>query len=212
MSTEKETMTLHRALAELKLLDSRINKGITEIIPVAFHQKGKKIDNRLEVEEFKTTAMGGYQSVVDLIERKKTIKNKIVLANATTNVTVAGKDMTIADAITHKALVSYKKSLVQQLKLRNTQMLAVFNRNNETVATNAQKLAEGYFGKDSSKKPEREDYEKITQPFIEMNEFHLIDPLKVETKIQEIEKEVAEFEADVDAALSVANATTIIEL
>lgn len=209
---EKQIMTVHRALAELKLLDARINKGMQEITPVAFNQKGKKINNITEVAEFETSTKSNFQSVIDLIARKDGIKKAIVRSNGTTQLTVANKQMTVADAISYKALVTYKKQLIALLRQKTVQQQAIFNRNNELVQANAQKLAEVYFGKESGKKMTESDVEALQKPYIEMNEFHWVDPLKVEQQCKAIEKEVGEFEADVDAALSVSNATTTIEI
>ena len=52
----------------------------------------------------------------------------------------------------------------------------------------------------------------IVEPFVKRNEFHLVDPLNIENKIRELEKEVDDFELEVDAALSEINAITTIEI
>jgi hypothetical protein len=48
-------------------------------------------------------------------------------------------------------------------------------------------------------------------PFLEANRFSLIDPIKVESEIAKLEKEVGDFEAELDAVLSEVNAITQIE-
>ena len=40
----------------------------------------------------------------------------------------------------------------------------------------------------------------------------MVDPLNVRKIIEELEKQIADFEANVDAAIQVANATTTIEI
>src|SRR5690349_16892434 len=176
---ETTKMTIHRALAELKLLDARINKQTTEIFPIGFHQKGKLIDGRFEKEKFETDVTSSYQSIIDLIARKNNIKCAIVKSNANTTVIVAGKTMTVAEAINYKALVSYKKNLMIALKQKQNQVLAVYNRNMELVNANAQKLLEAALGKDNVKGAEANQVENITKPFLSLNEFHLVDPLKI---------------------------------
>ena len=47
---------------------------------------------------------------------------------------------------------------------------------------------------------------------MDANEFHLFDPLKVAEKVESMEKEVADFEMEVDAVLSEINAVTFIEV
>lgn len=204
-------MTIHRALAELKLLDSKIEKGINEIYPAAIFQKGKKIDGHLTEEEFKKNAEGSYQSVSDLISRKVKIKSAIVKSNAATSVEVAGKIMTVTDAITFKAIVETKQKLISYLKQKNQAALAALSRNNDIVSKNVEVLLQNAFGKDSTK-VSKEDADAVSKPYLENNTFHLIDPLKIAEKISDLEKETLDFEADVDACLSESNAISFIEI
>ena len=93
-------MSLHRALSELKTLDKRIHKQIDDSKFVGVKHKNKKVNLFQDEKEFIREAKADYQSIIDLITRKQKIKKAIVEANANTKVTVAGKEMTIADAIT----------------------------------------------------------------------------------------------------------------
>jgi len=83
---EKQKMTIHRALSELKLIDSKIEKQINEIIAVGIYQKGKNINGYISPDEFKSSAKSKYDSVNDLIARKCNIKSAIVDSNSKTNV------------------------------------------------------------------------------------------------------------------------------
>ena len=71
-------MTIHRALAELKLIDSRIEKAIESINPTGLMQAGGLVDKRFTKEDFETEAKAKFQSVTDLIDRKNKIKGAIV--------------------------------------------------------------------------------------------------------------------------------------
>jgi hypothetical protein len=51
---------------------------------------------------------------------------------------------------------------------------------------------------------------KMRQEYIENNTFDLVDPIGVSGKIQELENEINEFEAEIDAVLSTSNAMTMI--
>lgn len=50
MTTQK--MTIHRALAELKLIDSKIQKAINDINPTGLMQKDKLVNNLYEKSKF----------------------------------------------------------------------------------------------------------------------------------------------------------------
>ncbi len=209
--TSTTKITIHRALAELKLIDAKIDSGITQIYPTGIHQKGKKIDGHITEEEFASNATSAFQSVSDLINRKIRIKSLIVESNSKTKVTVADKEMTVSDAITFKTIVEQKKKLSAFLQQKNSQAISALNRNNDVVSKNVEVLLQNAFSKDSTK-ISKEDSEAVSKPYKENNEWHLLDPLKVAERIAELNKEAAEFEADVDSVLSESNAVTFIEI
>lgn len=207
----KTQMTIHRALSELKLIDSKIEKQIAEIIPSGINQKGKNINGFIPEVDFKKNAEAKFISVNDLIARKNLIKSAIVKANGETKVKVGGNEMTIADAINFKAVIKFKKQLAEVLKQRHAQAVGNMKVNNEQVERNVQSILEATFGKDSVKNG-KDDLEAVRKPYMEANEFHLFDPLKVSEKVEQIEKEIGEFESEVDAVLSEINAVTTIEI
>jgi hypothetical protein len=208
---QTQRMTIHRALAELKLIDSKIEKQIDEIVPVGIFQKGKLINNHIKEEDFSKSAISKFDSVNDLIMRKNLIKSAIIEANSITKVQVSGKEMTIADAINHKTIIKFKRNLLDTLKSRQKQSFAQLNQQNLAIEQNLQKILEATFGKENVKVG-KDDFEAVRKPYMEANEYHLFDPLNVSKKIEEIENEVEAFEMEVDAVLSEINAITIIEI
>lgn len=206
-----EKMTIHRALAELKLIDAKIQKAIDEVQPVEIHQKDKKIGGYMTQDEFKSQAESKYQSAIDLISRRTTIKSVIVKSNATTTLKVGEKEMTVANAITEKGNIASKKTLINILQARFKAATSRLNQQNEIVNKNCQIILEHTFGKDNTKVA-ASDMDSVRKPFMDSNEFHLFDPLKIQDKIAGMEKEVSEFEANIDAALSESNAVTFIEI
>lgn len=211
MTPEKPNrMTIHRALSELKLIDTKIEKQISEIIPTAYYQKDKPIMGYMKAEEFSTAAQSKYDSALDLIKRKVSIKSAIVAQNAITIVDVGAAKMTIADAITFKAVIEFKKKLIYALKQKHVKAVSEMNSNNNIVENNVQRLLEATFGKENVK-VSKEDVDAVRKPFLDANIFTLLDPLDVTKKLESLEKEVFDFEAEVDAVLSEINAVTFIE-
>jgi len=208
---EKETMTIHRGLSELKLIDKRIMKSIAEIRPSGFQQKGKLVNGFYEREAFETDAKSKLQSIEDLIERKSRIKSAIVEANGKTTVEIAGKKMRIADAINFKASIDVKRELIRILKSKHDEVKGRINVSNEKLNEQAIRLAETALSKDNVKINDN-DAVAITKPFIEANETHLIDPLKIDEYTETKQKEIDDFESEVDAVLSEINAVTIITI
>jgi len=211
---EKTKMTIHRALAELKLIDSRIEKAINVVEPTGLMQLGKPVNGFYLKEDFEKDVKSKYQSVTDLIDRKNSIKSAIVKANGITKVNVSGKEMTIADAINFKTVIAVKKALILQLQRKHNAVKAKFNQENEKINTVALENAKIMIGKqgDDKVKPNDEDVKNIVEPFVKRNEFHLVDPLKIEETIEKLQIEVDEFEVEVDAVLSEINSLTEIEI
>lgn len=204
-------MTIHRALSELKLLDARIEKAITEVNPVAINQKGKKIDGHITEDDFKNSAMSSWQSVNDLIARKVAIKSKIVESNSKTMVKVGDKDYTVADAITFKKIIEHKTKLSTSLAARLRHVVGVMNKNNEQVNKNADQIVNASLSGDASKAT-KETVDNIAKPYLENNAFYLFDPLSIQEKITALETEAGTFSTEIDAVLSESNAVTIINL
>lgn len=206
-----DTMSIHRGLAELKLIDSKISTRIESLEPNGVMQSGKLVNGYITKDDFGTNAKAKLDSICDLIERKQRIKTAIVNANSITKVTVAKDEMTIADAITMKSSMVLRKQLVDRLKTQHSHNVGVLNKNNELVEENIQRILEATFSKENVKAGEK-DVEAVRKPYLEANEWELVDTLKVEKLIEEMETEIGDFETEVDAVLSEINAVTKITI
>lgn len=142
-----EKVTIHRALSELKLIGSKIEKQIEEIVPSGIVQAGKLVNGVYLKDDFEKAVKAKYQSVTDLIDRRNRIKSAVVKANGVTEVEVAGIKMTIADAINLKAVIGFKKQLTERMKKQHNSAKANLEKNNAQIEANALKLAEVALGK-----------------------------------------------------------------
>lgn len=209
----KEKMSIHKALSELKIIDDRIEKAIEAIEPVGIMQKEKLVNNFHKKEDFEKDAIAKFQSVCDLMKRKILIKDAVVHANVGTKIIVAGKEMTIADAINFRSIIDFDKKLIDLLSRKSKHVRSKFIVENEKVNDTALRNAQIMIGKEDEKvKPTDKDVEAIMKPFIDRHEWHLVDPLDVDKKIEKIQAEVDKFEAEIDAALSEVNALTVVEV
>jgi hypothetical protein len=206
-----EKMTIHRALSELKLIDSRIEKAITSLEPTGLIQEGKLVNGFYDRAEFEKSAKAKLQSVTDLIERKTRIKSAIVAVNGKTPVVIANKTMTISDAITFKTVIELKRNLIANLIAKHNAAKSQAEKNNTKVDEHALKLAEAALQKDNVQINDG-DAVAITEPFIKKNKFNIVDPLEVEKLTDELQVEIDDFETEVDAVLSEINAITFIEI
>lgn len=214
MNTEK--MTIHKALAELKTMDDRINKTIrsTSYVLAAKHS-AEKI-NGVKVNNFKEQMRSGYQKVTDLIKRRDAMKRAVVLSNATTKVKIGDNEYTVAEAIEMKNHgMEFRSALLRQM---NSDYIAAQNDLARNGGEALEKKSEQYVlaviaaqPKDSKMSADSDVMKGLRQTYIENNTYDLIDPLDITKVMEALDAEINEFNAEVDAALSVSNALTVIE-
>jgi hypothetical protein len=199
-------ISITRGLSELKLLSSRINGKIGSTQFIAEKKKSaKKINNTLTVEEFGIEAQSGYDSIIDLIERRKLIKSLIVKSNAETIVKIGEKEMTVADAIERKASISLDKALLNNMLQQYNSYIADVNRKNEAMEMNLDKQVQAMMGGDNKK---TDGVEAFSTQYRETNGWDVIDPLKLKDKIEVLKTDIEDFETNVDFVLSESNAST----
>jgi hypothetical protein len=200
-------ISVTQGLAELKLLDKRINKELTYV----FWAKVSTKNNRVDEAALKKTAQAEYQSYMDLVKRRDTIKRAIVLSNAVTTVTVGSGAVwkgTVAEAIEHKASLTYKKNLLDKIKRCMTTVDAEYTSANEALERRLDGLLTSELGKDVKTNPET--ITALRQSFMETNKVELVDPLDLVKMARELSDEIDSFETNVDWVLSEANGKTMI--
>lgn len=210
MTTEK--MTIHEALSELKVLNSRINKEIrdTTFCTVNKHSN-TKIDGK-SIDEWKADVRAQYQKITDLIKRRTAIKKAVVKSNAVTEVTIGGETMTVAEAIEYKDVgIDFTENLLEKISTQRNLAMASLKNNEEVLETKANAHIVALFGsKDND--VDSGTIETTKKNFIDSNMLDYIDPINTEKVITELFDKIDVFRSKVDSALSVSNATTIIEI
>lgn len=204
-------ITIHRALAEIKLINKKLTDLMGSINPIAITQKDRPISGYMKEDEFISKSKSDFDSYLSLSKRRGDIKLAIIKSNAVTYVEVGKRKMTVADAIIEKVYIQDKVSFISRLQKLNTRVLADMEDKNARVEENLQRLIEVTYGSDKSK-IKKDDYEAIATPFNDKNQFILVDPLKLKDKIDAMQSEVDEFLSNVDSVLSESNATTLIDI
>jgi hypothetical protein len=207
---KKMQLSLHRILAEIKLIDSKIEKKMS-VKFIGWKQKDRPICAYYEATVFDARVQGAFQSISDLINKKQALKKALSEANSTTIVRINDKQMTIADAINYKHLLPLKKQFLQKLERDFASAQEYIEQHNNKVDENALKLAQTALGKDNVKLTEGEAV-SVTKPYIEANQLKFHDPLNLKKIIDEFREEIEGFEMEVDTVLSEANAITLMEV
>lgn len=208
----KESMNIHQALSELKVLGSRIDKTIRETdYCVANKHSNAKISG-VSIQQFEEIIKSNSQKVNDLVNRASVIKRAVVLSNATTMVTIAGQEYTVAEAIEiNNHGIDLKESVLKKMQSDYRKAnLIITKENGDSLTERANAHVIALFG--SSEKSKNEECEKAQKTFIEQNSYDLVDPLNILKKIEELEAEIDQFTSEVDSVLSTSNALTIIEI
>ena len=171
----RETMNVHKALAELKILDSRIMSAINCGVYCAQNKNYNNVIAGIPVKQYEDEVIrASYNKVDDLMSRYNAIKKAVTLSNAATTVEIQGKTYTIAEAIWMKNHgVEYQKVYLSTLRGQYNKAQTSITKNNDALDKNA----EAYV---------------------------------IIERMEALEAEIAAFEADVDSAISVSNATTTI--
>ena len=211
-----EVMTVHEALCELKTMDKRIHKAITECkFAVTNRHFNQKIDG-VPIKEFCEKQASNYQSVMDLIKRRNAIKRAVVASNASAVVKVAGNEYTVAQAIDMKNngigyIMMVQETMMRQLKQAQ---MTIERSNGDELQSRADTHIRNTYGNQQDMKSVTEDIRRDRETFIENQTVDLVQPAGINLleEIERMDKESHDFLVKVDAALSVSNATTNIEI
>jgi len=215
MTTEK--MNVHKALAELKVIDDRINNAIDSGTYIIANKHSNIKIQGVTIDEFKTQMKASYQKVNDLIARRNAIKRAVVLSNATTKVNIGGVDYTVAEAIEMKNHgMELKSKFMKTMVLQYNRAKRDFEDNNgEFLDRKAEQYVLAVIGaqpKDSKMAIDSEGIKNMRAQYMKDNVFDIIDPINIKDVIENLHDEIEKFLTEIDAALSVSNALTIIEV
>ena len=206
-----EKMTVHKALAELKTLDDRINSEITGSVFVrANRHNNMKIFGKT-IADFMADTESSYQSVKALINRRNAMKRAVVLSNAITKVEIGGVEYTVAEAIemnNHgmENLVDLRDCLREQY---SSVKRMVESENGDKLVKACENYIQATFG--TKEKINNPDIETAQNVYMANNTYDIVTGLDIEKVIKELTDRIDAFKAEVDSALSVSNALTVIE-
>jgi hypothetical protein len=200
------SISITRALVELKTLDSRINKITGNTQWIIFKTKNK--NSNYSEDEFKRTTQSEFQSLSDLILRRDKLKNAIMKSNSVTEVELGGNKMTVSQAIEYKKTIEYKKKLLDNLKRQRQVVTVEYESHKQRVQNKIDENIKVICGKDS--KPDEAVIKSVSEGISKGDPIEIFDPLGLDKVIKEMETTIEDFTANVDYVLSESNALTTI--
>ena len=202
-NSESGGITVTRALVELKTLEKRIHKAISECDVVKVRRKEDKWD----VQEYGRQAQSSYQSACDLIARRDNLKARVLDSNGRTKVKIGTQEYTVAEVIDRKSSIEYQRSLLDKLRRQKNEAQALHDLRAEELRQKLDRLLEVNLGKERNS----DSIAAITKSFYDTNKVEVVDPLNTGAKIKELDDYITEFEKEADLVLSESNARTLLE-
>ena len=209
----QETMTVHKALAELKTIDGRIGNALEKCeFAVANKHSNEKVHG-VSIAEFVANQKANYQAVRTLINRRNAIKRAVTRSNAVTMVKIGDEEYTVAEAIDMKANgVKYLQSIEDLMSTQLSRATRLADaQNEEQLSSRADEYIKSLYA-GSDLKNMSDEVRKVRDAFIAAQTVEILDPIDCQKEMAALEAKTSAFLDDVDAALSVSNALTTIEV
>lgn len=209
-----ETMTIHEALANVKVLDSKIADKIEGATFVTTKKVGVKKLNNVDVTEYVHRINSTYQSIIDLINRRKALKNAISLSNANTRVTIGGVEYTVAEAIEMKREgIGHYAALINALSDQKAAAERSIAAHNEQLEKSADAYINSLYGQKEKMTPDMaETAAAARKTYIDMNSCEMVTMDNIYDTIVKLRDKMDAFSSEVDSKLSVSNALTTITI
>jgi hypothetical protein len=202
-------MSLTRVLSEIKSIEQKIVQ-LPVVVGIGVEKTLKVEGESCTIEEFKRTSQSRFDAWMGLSSRLVKLRVARNLANATTKVIVAGKPMTIDEAIAMKALLNIQKQAVEGFKSQISKVdLHITKADNEVKAA----MEKSVQATITSSAPLSQEQVKLFQDMYQ-NSLGKVLAIgdAVKPAIKNLEEYIASFTAEIDYVLSEANASTKVDV
>lgn len=208
-------ISVTRALSEIKMLDKRITEktntstflGITR----GRDDQIKVVGSNNTVDHVSNKISSEYQSLTDLIVRRRYLKSLVAASNAKTTVEIQGISYVVQDVIESKSSIKYDLDIHQRMMQQYRASITECERQNIALNQKIETAVAQAYGNEKGKVTE-EQYNAVAKPRLDEGQYNLIDPLKLEDLITKKADQLNGFLMEVDFALSESNARTMIEV
>ena len=213
----QETMTLTRALAEVKHTRSKFERQLQSARFCAVSQ-GLDTSKRLiseagavGIEAFEKAAASSMQGCTDLIKRYYAIRKALIHANVITKVKIGSVEMTIAEAIERKTSIAMEKQLLIAMRNQFAAAQSANDQLNTRLLDTIERSLLQIYGTERSQVTEAQSRiigESKRREF----EPAIVDPLGLLKLIEVLTTDIEDFENEVNYSLSEVNASTSISV
>jgi flagellar hook assembly protein FlgD len=207
-----KTISVYRALEEKKILKDRIDKLIFKNYAyISYAKKSDKTIGGKSIEDSKKVYQSNYESIKKLIKHLAAYSSAISQSNATTAVTIAEKEYTVAEAIARYQCLHTEMDFVNTLANQVASAQNTIKIENEKLL-NPEAISKYISNILGDSKKEEEMINKLTLRYRNENEYILIDPNELSNNIDNLIEDVQKFKNEFHVALNQSNATTEITI
>lgn len=194
-------MLVTQALAQIKLLDSRIQKLQAE---QWFHTvQHQKTLAGAPAETAERQTQGLWDSYRALVEQRQALKNKIILTNAHTRVTIGDITVTVAEAIEAKRSFADRRMVLQGILKGFLKAQQQAEQLNSKLEVQLQEMAKaGAVAQGSA------DVASALIDKMRSDSAAKVSSEPIALMVSQEVESLSSFLSDVDSALSISNATT----
>lgn len=202
-------ISMHRLLGMLKANEDIINKANNKSFVHLYVKSQGKVAG-VPAREVDKEIKAEYQSVRKLIKNNSILRAARAVSNAQTIVSISGKEYTVADAIARKQNLDFEKNLLKTLVTQYASVRRSYDieRDNLTEATSR------YIASLINDKSvvSADKIAQLEKDYRELHEKQILDPIGIAEEIKKLEKDINDFETEVDYVLSDSNASTFVEV
>lgn len=199
-------MTLTRCLAEIKKLEEELKTGVPVVARVAA-KKTNRVEGVMQtVDEFTATSQSDFDKYLAKTERLIRLKAARNKANVETVVRVGGKDVSMDEAISRKALLPTLQAAILQIK-KNINTVEQAVQKSEVEVQNA--IDKNVNAASTSGTPLLTEQIDVLRTMYETSLGKvLVVGTNIKTALKTLEDDLKAFELEIDYVLSEANAVT----
>jgi hypothetical protein len=200
-----KNMSLHRIIAEIKASEEKLQSLNRETFVFTV-----PVDDTANIAEGKRLSQSNYDKVAALLANLAVLKAARNKANAVTEVTIAGVNMTIDQALAKKSANVYQLNFLNTLRTQlNAGKAQVDQIQNQIEAKIAQQVSAASQGTKKASEEEIAVFRKLAERNTK-KEVVVFDGLKA--NVDKMAADLEQFNIEVDYVLSEANATTKVDV
>lgn len=216
-------MTVHKALGKLKMLEKKLDDLIVDGVWCAI-EVGKDTYAKLAMvssinrpnvsttAEFSEKAKNRMDKVQSYLREYLRIKVAVITSNASTEVTIGGNKVTVAEAIVMKDWIKWKKDLAGKMASDYQQCYESVEKETRKKEKILEQRVREFYNKKEGEKITQEEMDFVSQQFWKEFRPTLVNPCNADKTIENLSKEVDDFYLNIDDALTVSNINTVIDI